>query len=67
MSDVIASEQCNSCRFWQVGGAPSGGFCRRNAPTVTENQQFTGWPWTLPCNWCGEYQPIAVAQKAGKA
>ncbi len=62
---------CETCRFWQQWPTESlphdrrdygpQGQCRRNAPTMRDQDQhgtrWATWPDTLPYDWCGEHQP----------
>ena len=67
---------CRECRFWDcpanTRGRVPGAFndaleCLRRAPQAGKgNFRYGEWPRTFPGDWCGDFEPLPVADEADK-
>ncbi len=65
-----AYRDCETCLWWEPVDDDGKGFCRRYAPrpsaprpSATKSMlRDANWPLTYSDDWCGEWQPEAVAQ-----
>lgn len=63
-----AKRECATCLWWKPADPPDGqpageGECRRYAPRPSGLLEEAIWPTTSYGDWCGEWQPEAVAQQ----
>jgi hypothetical protein len=57
--EIIEAEPviaCESCRFYD-DFEPGVGQCRKNPPVREEGGEDAVWPWVVPTDWCGEFNP----------
>jgi hypothetical protein len=69
------AERCDECRHWESGRQGVIGECRRNAPTIIENQvrrledveihMASVFPYTSYDCWCGEFIPAGASGATG--
>ena len=72
MIDIVTTQTCLNCRFWDAWALSEVGYCRRYAPKpipVAILQADDGnansepmWPITAADEWCGEFEEDRNAQ-----
>ena len=51
---------CKSCAFFNQSATE----CRRYAPQPSQNDAVASWPTVAASDWCGEYKPDQLGEKA---
>ena len=61
----MSEENCGNCRFW-LGEDGRTGECRRNPPTVLDDNEEFQFPEMSRGDWCGEWRAKGASGTAGK-
>ena len=61
----MSEESCGNCRFWLVEDGRTG-ECRRNPPTVLDDNEEFQFPEMSRGDWCGEWRAKGASGTAGK-
>lgn len=61
----MSEESCGNCRFWLVEDGRTG-ECRRNPPTVLDDNEEFQFPEMSRGDWCGEWRAKGASGTTGK-
>ena len=61
----MSEENCGNCRFW-LGEDGRTGECRRNPPTVLDDNEEFQFPEMSRGDWCGEWRSKDATGTTGK-